>query len=86
MYDRISTLHQYDREAAPGQACNTAILSLWSLEDDYTVLVAERHFAEAGDAALLLAGMNGRRISFRSRTVARSEASGVAPKSQIQRG
>ena len=37
---------------------------LWSLRDDYTVLVAGRHFAEVGPAALLLARMQGRRITL----------------------
>jgi putative restriction endonuclease len=37
---------------------------LWSIRDDYTVLVAERHFAEAGDAAFLLARMQGRKITL----------------------
>jgi putative restriction endonuclease len=37
---------------------------LWSIGDDYTVLVAERHFAEAGDAAFLLARMQGRKITL----------------------
>jgi hypothetical protein len=37
---------------------------LWSIRDDYTVLVAGRHFAEAGDPAHLLARMNGRRIAL----------------------
>lgn len=37
---------------------------LWSIADDYTVLVAERHFSEAGDAALLLGRMKDRKISL----------------------
>jgi putative restriction endonuclease len=37
---------------------------LWSIRDDYTVLVAEKHFAEAGDAALLLARMQGCKLAL----------------------
>jgi putative restriction endonuclease len=37
---------------------------LWSIRDDYTVLIAERHFAEAGDSAFLLARMKGRKITL----------------------
>lgn len=37
---------------------------LWSLRDDFTVLVAERHFAEAGESALLLSGMKDRKITL----------------------
>lgn len=37
---------------------------LWSLADDYTVLVADRHFAEAGESALLLSRMRGRKITL----------------------
>ena len=37
---------------------------LWSIRDDFTVLVAERHFAEAGDDALLLARMRDRKITL----------------------
>lgn len=35
---------------------------LWTIGDDYTVMVAERHFAEAGEAAQLLTAMHGRAI------------------------
>ena len=35
---------------------------LWSIENDYTVITADRHFAETGDAALLLTAMKGRQI------------------------
>jgi putative restriction endonuclease len=35
---------------------------LWSIENDYTVITADRHFAESGDAALLLTAMKGRQI------------------------
>jgi putative restriction endonuclease len=37
---------------------------LWSIRDDYTVLVADRHFAEAGEAAHLLAHMKDRKITL----------------------
>ena len=37
---------------------------LWTLRDDYTVIVAERHFCEAGDAARLLAPMKDRTITL----------------------
>jgi len=37
---------------------------LWSIRDDYTVLVAARHFAEAGKSAFLLARMQGRKITL----------------------
>ncbi len=39
---------------------------LWSIRDDYTVLVAERHFSEAGQSALLLARMKDRKITLPS--------------------
>jgi putative restriction endonuclease len=35
---------------------------LWSISDDYTVLVAERHFSEAGESAHLLARMKDLKI------------------------
>ena len=34
----------------------------WSIENDYTVITADRHFAESGDAAVLLTAMKGRQI------------------------
>jgi putative restriction endonuclease len=37
---------------------------LWSIRDDYTVLVAGWHFAEVGDAAFLLARMQGRKLTL----------------------
>jgi putative restriction endonuclease len=37
---------------------------LWSLRDDYTVLLAERHFCESGEAAHLLSGMRNRKITL----------------------
>jgi putative restriction endonuclease len=37
---------------------------LWSLSDDYTVLVAERHFAEAGDSAFLLTRMKNMKVTL----------------------
>lgn len=37
---------------------------LWSIGNDYTVLVAERHFAEAGEEALLLTRMKGRKVKL----------------------
>lgn len=37
---------------------------LWSLRDDYTVLVAERHFAEVGESALLLSGAKDKKITL----------------------
>lgn len=37
---------------------------LWSIRDDYTVIVADRHFAEAGDASLLLAHMKDKKITL----------------------
>ena len=37
---------------------------LRSLGDDYTVLVAEKHFAEAGDASFLLARVQGRKLTL----------------------
>ena len=37
---------------------------LWSIENDYTVITADRHFAETGDAALLLTAMKGRQITL----------------------
>jgi putative restriction endonuclease len=37
---------------------------LYSLRDDYTVIVAERHFSEAGEAAHLLAHMRDRKITL----------------------
>ncbi len=37
---------------------------LWSLRDDFTVIVAELHFAEAGDSALLLASMKDRKVTL----------------------
>ena len=37
---------------------------LWSLRDDCTVLVAERHFAEAGDAAFLLSRLKDKQINL----------------------
>jgi putative restriction endonuclease len=37
---------------------------LWSLADDYTVHVADRHFTEAGDAAMLLTRLRGRKIAL----------------------
>ena len=33
---------------------------LWSIQDDYTVLVADRHFSEAGESSVLLAHMKER--------------------------
>ena len=35
---------------------------LWTLRDDYTILTADRHFSEAGEGALLLGGLKGKRI------------------------
>ncbi len=35
---------------------------LWSISDDYTVLVADRQFAETGEEAMLLAGMKGCKV------------------------
>jgi putative restriction endonuclease len=35
---------------------------LWSLTDDYTVIVADRHFSEAGEAVHLLTAMMGRQV------------------------
>lgn len=37
---------------------------LWSLRDDYTVVVADRHFAELGEAAMLLSNMKDRKINL----------------------
>ncbi len=37
---------------------------LWSLTDDYAILIADRYFAEAGESALLLAHRRGRKISL----------------------
>jgi len=37
---------------------------LWSIQDDYTVLVADRHFHEAGESAHLLAHMKDRKITL----------------------
>jgi putative restriction endonuclease len=37
---------------------------LWSIRDDYTVIVADRLFSEAGESAHLLAGMKNRKISL----------------------
>lgn len=37
---------------------------LWSLRDDFTVLVADRYFAEAGESALLLGQMRDKRIAL----------------------
>ncbi len=37
---------------------------LWSISDDYTVLTADRHFSEAGEAALLLARMKNSKITL----------------------
>jgi putative restriction endonuclease len=37
---------------------------LWTLSDDYTILTADRHFAEAGESALLLGQMKGKRITL----------------------
>ena len=37
---------------------------LWSIRDDYTVIVADRHFAEAGDASLLLVHMKDKKITL----------------------
>ena len=37
-------------------------IGLWALRDDYTVIVAERHFAEAGEDAFLLERMKDKRI------------------------
>ncbi|HXE94812.1 MAG TPA: HNH endonuclease [Dongiaceae bacterium] len=37
---------------------------LWSLRDDYTILTADRHFSEAGEAALLLGRMKGKQITL----------------------
>ena len=37
---------------------------LWSLRDDYTVLVAERHFSETGEASHLLIRMRDRTITL----------------------
>ena len=40
---------------------------LWSLADDYTVIVAERHFSEAGEAAHLLTAMKGKQVRLPDR-------------------
>jgi putative restriction endonuclease len=37
---------------------------LWSIDEDYAVIVANRHFAEAGESAHLLARMKGRKITL----------------------
>jgi hypothetical protein len=37
---------------------------LWSLRDDYTILVADRHFSEAGESACLLTRMKDRKITL----------------------
>ncbi|MGK2906971.1 MAG: HNH endonuclease [Desulfuromonadales bacterium] len=37
---------------------------LWSLRDDYSVVVAERHFAEAGDSAILLSHMKNKKVTL----------------------
>jgi len=37
---------------------------LWSLDDDYRVLVATNRFDEAGDAAFLLKRMTGRQVKL----------------------
>lgn len=41
---------------------------LWTLRDDYTVLTADRHFAEAGDEAFQLGRMRGKRITLPANT------------------
>lgn len=40
---------------------------LWSLTDDYTVIVANRHFSEAGESAHLLTAMVGRQVHLPAR-------------------
>ena len=42
---------------------------LWSIESDYTVITADRHFAETGDAASLLTAMKGRQSRLPNKQV-----------------
>ncbi len=41
---------------------------LWTLRDDYTILIADRHFAEAGEEAFQLGRMRDKRIALPANT------------------